>query len=159
MRGISPLYDDILVNCTIISDAHIDIKNVHGLLPMHFLKQSLKCSQNAFKPVDAYIVVGDTTSRGTKTNWKLTKKCFKKYNPSKYILLCVGNHDTRHDEGYGTAIANFYKYTREITGRELKKPYFSQVIKGFHFIFLGSDASSGCEAHIFHPLKTMGALN
>ena len=148
MKKIAPLYDGIKLNCTIVSDTHIDIKNPTPWIPRGYLKGALKDSQNSLSPVDAFITVGDTTSRGQKVNWEMAKSCFDKFTPAKHICLTVGNHDLWHDNDFDAAIVEFYKYSELISGRKLTTPYFSEVINGYHFIFLGNDAESGCAAHI-----------
>lgn len=148
MSRIKPLYDGIRLNCTVVSDTHIDIKHPMPWLPKWRLNQTLKESQNSKAPVDAYITVGDTTSRGSTENWELTKGCFAKFKPAKKILLCIGNHDGWNDDNFDAAVKNFYKYTEEITGKKLSAPYFSEVVSGYHFIFIGTDSDAGCEAQI-----------
>lgn len=149
MKKMAPLYDGIKLNCTIVSDVHIDdIKHPMPWLPRGQLKNSLKDAQNSLSPVDAYITVGDTTSRGQERNWEGARKCFAKYTPAKQICLTVGNHDLWHDNDFDAAVSEFYKYTEIISGKKLTVPYFSEVINGYHFIFLGNDAESGCAAHI-----------
>lgn len=148
MSRIRPLYDSVRLNCTIVSDTHIDIKHPQPWLPKWRLKQTLKEAQNSKAPVDAYITVGDTTSRGSTENWELTKECFAKFRPAKKILLCLGNHDGWDDDNYEAAIRNYYRYTAEITGRKLETPYFTEIINGYHLIFIGTDSEAGCEAQI-----------
>lgn len=148
MSRINPLYNGIKLNCTIVSDTHIDIKHPMPWLPKWRLKQTLKEAERSLVPVDAYITVGDTTSRGSTENWELAKECFSAFKPAKHILLCIGNHDGWNDDDFGAAEKNFYKYTEEITGRKLSATYFSEVINGYHLIFIGSDSDAGCEAQI-----------
>lgn len=148
MGQIKPLYDNIRLNCVITSDNHIDIKHPVPRIPQQHLERSLSDSQNSLAPMDAYISVGDVTSRGNSINWGMAEDCFKKYNPAKNILLCLGNHDTWNDDGYGAALEEYFRYTERICGKKLKVPYFSQVINGYHFIFLGSTDDKGCEAYL-----------
>lgn len=147
MGKMSPLYDGILLNCTITSDAHIDVKHPMPWLPMMMLKKSLKDAAGSVSHVNAYITVGDTTSRGQKENWELAKKCFDKYAEVSPILA-VGNHDLWHDNDFDAAVGEYYKYYQLICSRKLTAPYFLEVINDYHFIFLGNDAESGCAAHI-----------
>lgn len=147
MGQIKPLYDNVRLNCVITSDNHIDIKHPQPRIPQQHLERSLYDSQNSSVPMDAYISVGDVTSRGNSINWGMAEDCFKKYSPAKNILLCFGNHDTWHDGGYNAALEEYYSYSEKICGERPAVPYFSKVINGYYLIFLGSTADDGCEAH------------
>ena len=146
MRRMKPLYNGIQLNCTIVSDTHIDEKHPMPWLPKWQLKRALSDAQNSIAPVDAFITVGDTTSRSSKANWELTLDCFKKYKPAKQILLAIGNHDTWNDDGFDAAITEYHRYYETICGEKREKNYFSKAVNGYPMLFLGSDADSGCEA-------------
>lgn len=148
MKRMTPLYKGIKLNCTIVSDTHIDVKNPLPWLPPFFLKSSLKDAQYSSTPVDAFITVGDTTSRGSKENWKIAGACFARYNPASRILLTLGNHDAWSDGDYEEAIEEYKKNVEIISGQKRDLPYFSEIINGYHLIFLGSDSDAGCEAQI-----------
>ncbi len=145
---MKPLYDNIRLNCMILADTHIDEKHPMPWLPMLKLKQALKDSENSKAPVDALVIVGDTTSRGSRANWEMTKECFKKYTPAKNILLAIGNHDTWNDDGCDRALEEYRRACADIGAQGDKKVYFSKVINGYHLIFLGSENDIGCCASI-----------
>ena len=149
MSRMSPLYENIKLNCTIVSDTHIDEKHPFPWLPKWRLKQVLRDAKKSNVPVDALMTVGDTTSRGSTANWEMVKECFEKVPQcAEKIILPMGNHDGWNDDGYEAAMENYYKYYKTICGDELTKPYFSYIIKGYRFIYLGTDSSAGCEAQI-----------
>ncbi|MCQ2485087.1 MAG: metallophosphoesterase [Clostridia bacterium] len=141
MSRIKPLYDGIKLNAAITSDNHIDINAKDNKRRIKTIQKTLKDVQNSEYPVDAYITVGDTTSRGITENWEIVKECFKGFKPAKKIIFTIGNHDSWDKggyKGYSNSIGNFYKYSKEICSNEIDKPYFSREINGYHFIFLGS---------------------
>jgi len=149
MSRIKPLYDGIKLNCTIVSDTHIDEKHPFPWLPKWRLRSALKDAKNSVSPVDVFLTVGDTTSRGSTINWEMTKECFDRVpNAAKRIILPIGNHDGWHDDGFDAAIENYKKYYGIICGDKIGKPYFSYVINGYHMIFLGTDSDSGCDASL-----------
>lgn len=149
MGRMRPLYDEIKMNCTIVSDTHIDEKHPMPWVPKHFLKSALRDARRSAFPVDVFLTVGDTTSRSSETNWKMTKDCFDKVpNSARKIILPLGNHDTWNDNGFKAAIRNYKKYYERICGNARKKTYFTYVINGYHMIFLGTDSESGCEASL-----------
>ena len=149
MSRMKPLYDGIRLNCTIVSDTHIDEKHPFPWLPPWRLKHALANAKNSKAPVDVFLTVGDTTSRGSDINWKMTKECFDKVpNAAKKIILPIGNHDGWNDDGFDAAIKNYCKYFELICGDKREKPFFSYVINGYYMIFIGTDSDSGCEASL-----------
>lgn len=149
MGKMKPLYDGIKLNITIVSDTHIDEKHPFPWLPPWRLRQALKNSKNSAAPVDVFMTVGDTTSRGSDINWKMTKECFDRVpDAAKKIILPIGNHDGWNDDGFDAAIKNYCRYYELICGDKREKPYFSYVINGYHIICLGTDSDSGCDAAI-----------
>lgn len=141
------LYNNIKLCATIVSDTHIDEKHPIKILPMYHLIRSLKDAKKI--KADAFITVGDTTSRGSAANWKMTRTCFRKVpDATKKIILTIGNHDGWHDDDYDAAIKEYYSAYKDICGREIDTTYFSEVINGYYFICIGTDSDSGCEAEI-----------
>lgn len=142
MSKIKPIYDGIKLNIAITSDNHIDTNVKSNSKRMKTMKKVLKDTEKSSERFDAYITVGDTTSRGLTENWEAVTECFKGANPAKQIIFTLGNHDSWSKEGYEgyhDGIKNFYKYSREICGNNISRPYFSKIINGYHLIFLGTD--------------------
>ncbi len=138
-----------ILTATIVSDVHMDIKNKSIKLLMTIFKRALNSAKKA--KADAFITVGDTTSRGEKVNWDYARSCFNKVpDCAENIILTVGNHDCWSDgeDEYASGIGEYYSAVKDITGISLEKPYFSTVIKGYSFICLGNESDAGCEANI-----------
>ncbi len=134
---------------TVVSDVHIDIKSETASLQKNIFELSLKSARDAKS--DAFISVGDTTSRGEKTNWNSVRECFSSVpRCAERILLAVGNHDCWSDgeDEYACGIGEYYSAVRDITGKVLTKPYFAEYINGCSFIFLGNESDMGCDADI-----------
>ncbi|MBR3596151.1 MAG: metallophosphoesterase [Clostridia bacterium] len=139
------LYNDIKLCATIVSDTHIDEKHPVKIVPMYILMRALKGSKDSKS--DAFITVGDTTSRGSRKNWVLARSCFKKVpDAAKKIILAIGNHDGWHDNDFDAAINEYFSAYSDICKRDINAPYFSEVINGYYFICIGTDSDSGCEA-------------
>lgn len=133
----------------IVADTHIDEKHPHPRVPMDLLAGAIGDSRDAKTSVDAFVIIGDTTSRGSDRNWEMTKEVFARAGrPAARTLIAIGNHDTWSDEGGETAIGRYLRYSAEITGEERGKTYFSTVINGVHLIFPGSESDKGCDAEI-----------
>ena len=152
------LYNRALLCATIVSDVHMDIKNKTGKpYQMFVFRQSMRDAKR--EKADAYITVGDTTSRGNPCNWELAKQCFKKVpNCAKNIILTVGNHDCWSDgeDEYAAGIGAYYAACRDIMGRNLQKPYFSTVVNGCRFICLGNESDMAVMP-IFPTAKSSGS--
>ena len=148
MSAIKPLYENPVLIGVIVSDTHIDIKHPFPWLPKFHLKRALSDSEGCRPQADFFTIVGDITSRGSEENWALARDCFKKYKPAKNMLLAIGNHDGWGDDDYSAVISRFCRNMEQITGMKREKPWFSQYVNGYPFIFLGSDDDSGCEASL-----------
>ena len=116
MAKITPLHQNVKLLVAVTSDNHIDIKHPIPALPMWYLTQSLKDAQDSAHPVDVYLTVGDTTSRGSETNWLLAQKCFRRARPAKHVFLTVGNHDLWNDDGYEKAEKNYLRFSNARPG-------------------------------------------
>lgn len=120
MGRMKPLYDGIKLNCTIVSDTHIDERHPMPWLPKFNLRKALKDSKKSSAPVDAFLTVGDTTSRGSDNNWKMTAECFKRVpNAAKNVILTIGNHDCWNDDGFDIAMKNYLENFEAICGKKL----------------------------------------
>ncbi len=145
----SSLYPNPKLSAEIVSDVHLDIKHPNPQIPAYLFYCVLKNAKH--NKSDALITVGDTTSRGERVNWNFARECFKKVpDCAENIILTVGNHDCWSDgeDEYASGIAEYYSACKDLTGRELNKPYFSTVIKGYSFICLGNESDMGCDADI-----------
>ncbi len=131
----------------IVADTHIDEKHPQPILPQRRLRCALNDAQNAETPLDAFVVIGDVTSRGSEANWEMAKAVFDKAGkPAARTLLAIGNHDTWSDEGGDAAIRRYLDYTAAITGEPHDKTYFSTEINGVPLLFPASERDFGCEA-------------
>ncbi|MBQ9945097.1 MAG: metallophosphoesterase [Clostridia bacterium] len=144
---IKTLYDNVCLKATIVSDTHIDEKHPVKIVPMYLLMRALGGAKKI--DADAFITVGDTTSRGSVKNWQMARECFKKVpDAAKKIILTIGNHDGWCDGEFSDAMNEYYRAYKDICKREINTPYFSENINGYYFICIGTDADSGCEATI-----------
>lgn len=141
------IYDNARLCAAIVSDTHIDEKHPVKIVPVYILMRALQGAKRSNS--DAFITVGDTTSRGSRINWEMAKNCFRRVpEAAKKIILTIGNHDGWHDDGYEAAIKEYYSAYESICGRKITTPYFSEVINGCYFISIGTDSDSGCAAAI-----------
>lgn len=150
MNAMKPLFDGIRLNCTIVSDTHLDVKHPLPELPQSRFIDVLKEDKASEAPIDALLIDGDTTSRGMRHNWDLFRDCFTKETEgyAKQLLLQFGNHDTWHDVSYDEAVNEYYSAVKDTCGFTLDRVYYSKEINGYRFVFLGSEEDGGCGANI-----------
>lgn len=131
-----PFEDDCRLNCSVISDIHMDKTSLRSFM----LTFGLHDMENADEEIDLLVCSGDLTDHGEKEEWEMLSKTFSKYNPAKEIILAQGNHDTwTEDEGYNLAKDYFIDYSNEITGRNIEHEYYSTKVNGYTFIVLASE--------------------
>lgn len=131
-----PFEDDCRLNCSVISDIHMDKTSLRSFM----LTFGLHDMENADEKIDLLVCSGDLTDHGEKEEWEMLSKTFAKYNPAKEIILAQGNHDTwTEDEGYNLAKDYFIEYSNEITDRMNEHEYYSTEVNGYTFIVLASE--------------------
>ena len=146
---ITPLYPNVRLNCTIVSDTHIDYTHRTPAYPQILLESAVIDAEENTVREDAFITIGDNTSNGIEKNWSMVAECYEGHDPADAILLAIGNHDTWGNDGNPSESFDlFYRYTEKICGFKRDKAYFSHVIHGYHLIFLGSEKDAGCAAYI-----------
>ncbi len=134
---------------TIAADTHIDYRHPDPTLPVSRLCRAIRNAKHLH--ADAFVVVGDITSHGIRTNWDLARGCFDtvRYDAGK-IVLALGNHDgwDEGDDGYRACFSEYTAACRDITGTAPAKPYFSVCVNGYSLICLGNESDRGCDADI-----------
>ncbi|MBQ6019532.1 MAG: metallophosphoesterase [Clostridia bacterium] len=127
--------DSPLLRVAVLSDLHMDERSWRA----RRLERALARMERAERLPDLLIVPGDVTDDGAENSWRCVKRIFAKYRPAEQVLFAIGNHDT---DGGETGQRNFIQYTNEICGLDLEKPYYSRVVNGIPFLFLGSEGSA-----------------
>ncbi|MFJ7727389.1 metallophosphoesterase family protein [Neobacillus sp. NPDC097160] len=115
----------------VISDVHIKASNNQTLNKfVTTLEQLSQTTPNQ----DAFVVVGDLTDNGYTEEYD---KFFTAYNAKRQTqsvsMFAIGNHDYWN----GLSVANAQQRFLEKTGME--SIYYHRVIKGYHFIILGTE--------------------
>lgn len=143
MSRLRPMYSSVKLNIAITSDNHLDINAKTNKNRIKIIKKTIRDIGDSTSKADAYITVGDNTSRGITENWEAVRESYKDFSAAEQIIFTIGNHDSWSRDVYigsDEGINNFYKYSGIICGNNISKPYFSKIIKGYHLIFLGTDA-------------------
>jgi 3',5'-cyclic AMP phosphodiesterase CpdA len=115
----------------VISDVHIK-KN--GTIDMQKFQDALKQLNEQAPKQDAVVVVGDLTDNGLQEEYDRFFFVYDmKKQPQAVSLMAIGNHDYRN----GLSEAGAQK--RFLTETGMESIYDHKVIKGYHFIILGTE--------------------
>jgi 3',5'-cyclic AMP phosphodiesterase CpdA len=115
----------------VISDVHIKSTNDHTL--GKFVETLEQLNQTVPKQ-DAFVVVGDLTDNGYSDEYE---KLFSAYQmrkqPQAESLFAIGNHD------YWNGLSATEAQNRFLASTGMESIYFHRIIKGYHFIVLGTE--------------------
>lgn len=134
--------EDVLFNVTLLSDTHIDYREL-------FLQASLRIgvtSLNKSKtPIDAVVISGDLTNYGDKKSMDAMFKTVTEVKPDNTpAFITTGNHDIGHSSDSNLteaeARANFIELHNKYLGTDIDKIYFSRVINGYTFITISDES-------------------
>ena len=115
----------------VISDVHI---KKSGTTDMQKFSSALNQLNQLAPKQDAFVVVGDLTDNGLVEEYNRFLSLYnEKKQPQAVSLMTMGNHDYWN----GLAVADAQKRFQVKTGME--SLYYHKVIKGYHFIILGTE--------------------
>lgn len=132
---LDTLEDDCLLNVSMISDTHLEQKE---LIRQGFLIAGLRNIKRAKCPIDALLVDGDLTNYGDQASIDTFYRLIDKYSPVRTLISVPGNHDIGHvedrdhDEVRESLIASYNAYA----GTDYDKIYYTMDINGYTFIVL-----------------------
>ncbi len=134
--------DDVLFNATLISDVHIDYRELFLQASLRLGTSSLKKSQT---PIDAVVVSGDLTNYGDKKSMEAMIKTLTECIPdSAQAFITTGNHDIGHTSELGMtadqARQNYIELHNKYLGTQIDRIYYSRVIDGYTFINLSDES-------------------
>ncbi|QGQ45600.1 metallophosphoesterase family protein [Metabacillus sediminilitoris] len=115
----------------VISDVHIHHSNDNTL---NKFITTLEQLNKVVPSQDAFVVVGDLTDYGYESEYDKFMSAYNKRKQSKAVsMFAIGNHDYWN----GLSVNDSYKRFYEKTGMD--SHYYHKVIKGYHFIVLGTE--------------------
>jgi 3',5'-cyclic AMP phosphodiesterase CpdA len=115
----------------VISDVHI---KKSGTIDMQKFQAALKQLNEQAQKQDAVVIVGDLTDNGLQEEYDRFFSVYDvKKQPQAVSLITIGNHEYRN----GLSEADAQK--RFLTETGMESIYDHKVIKGYHFIILGSE--------------------
>ena len=115
----------------VISDIHMNEKSDQTF---EKFKTTLKQLNQLVPKQDAFVVVGDLTDNGLLPEYEKFKTAYNAHKQSKAAsLIAIGNHD------YWNGLSEADAQNRFLDVTEMPSIYFHQVIKGYHFIVLGTE--------------------
>ncbi|WP_018758032.1 Ig-like domain-containing protein [Paenibacillus terrigena] len=120
-----------IMSFEVLTDMHItsNANHTHNKNIEHVLQDILATNPDS----DGIMTVGDSTDNGREAEYQELGRIFGKYQqdlPPTYFVQ--GNHDVRWSD-WSKVSEYFTKYTN------MKSSYYDFWIKGYHFIFLGTE--------------------
>ncbi|MDM5317460.1 metallophosphoesterase [Fictibacillus sp. b24] len=115
----------------VISDIHMNEKSDQTF---NKFQTTLKQLNQLAPKQDAFAIVGDLTDNGLLPEYEKYKSTYETHKQAKAVsLIAIGNHDYWN----GLSEADAQKRFLDVT--KMPSIYFHQVIKGYHFIVLGTE--------------------
>ncbi len=140
---------------SIISDTHIEINPAEeGVVRFEALRKGLKDMSRSAAPNDALIIAGDMTENGQVFEYSALYDYLRRFSKLPRFLPAMGNHETfglNHNQLYPIAQSNFTGSYRIYSGINIDKPYYYQVINGYYFVVMGTEAISGEDMAYIYP--------
>ncbi|MCR5150662.1 MAG: metallophosphoesterase [Clostridiales bacterium] len=126
------------LNFSILSDSHIEGNNFSRY------KVFAKSLQNVKKNIsgnDAIVFLGDNTMNGHHMENMLFHGTVSMLLKCETIIPVMGNHDIGNGNGDYLKLQNrWYDYTKIFFEKDLKHPYYYEIIDGYYFIILGMES-------------------
>ena len=140
--------DDCGVSFAAISDIHL--RGNFKLIFQGMLELGLEDMANARDRLDAVVFDGDITDGGEIDQWEVFADAVSKYDIADNKFVVVGNHDTwgPNREDFNNPVdgvkTTFIHYNKVVSDRDITEMYYSDIVNGYYFIALGSEADHVC---------------
>lgn len=141
VNPIEPLdKDNLKLDIAIMSDIHIEGNgfNKFPIVPKCF--NSLSGGKDF---IDALVINGDNSICAQNIENMLFYGMLNNTNPIRPYYVATGNHDIgNNDEEFGTfdeLKARHLGYINSFVDKNVTELYYSEVVKGYHLIFMGPD--------------------
>ncbi len=135
--------DNIRLSMVCIADTHLINKEECSLN----LENCFKDAKNSVKGFDAFLIAGDITEYGTKSEYRRFFNVLDKQTAFPYMFLTMGNHDVRFQYGRNQKI--IMKKVNEYLKIDTKgKSFYSYEINGYKIIVIGTEKRVLEKAHI-----------
>ena len=140
-QRITRAKEDCGVSFAVISDSHL--RGNFKMIFQGMLELGLRDMADAKDRLDAVVFNGDITDGGELDQWDVFADAVSKYDIADKTFVVIGNHDTwGPDESDDSVRTTFEFYNKAISNREITQMYYSDVVKGYYFIVMGSEGHS-----------------
>ncbi len=141
----TPKGDDVLLNVSIISDTHLDYRELIG---RYMLADALDDIASSSPAADAVVVSGDLTNYGDEKSLEAFYEIFKDHCTAEKWVIAPGNHDIGHVEDitHEEARQRLIKYYNDYTGSDINNIYYSTDVKGYTFIVLSDQSDDSWDS-------------
>lgn len=124
----------------VLSDSHVEGNNFARYRVFTRVLQDVKKNESGN---DAVVFLGDNTMNGNVGESLLFHGAVRGVLKNETIFPVQGNHDIGNGQGDYEQLKNrWYTYTEAFFGKKLSTPYHYEVIEGFYFIAIGTEAQT-----------------
>ena len=138
--------ENIRLNLTLMSDIHME---GNGFEKFKIIPKCFNSLNGGKKYIDALVVDGDNSICAQDIENMFFYGVLNNVNPIRPYYIATGNHDIgNNDEEFGTfdeLKERHLGYVCSFTDKNITELYFSEVVNGYHLIFLGPDTP---ECHV-----------
>ena len=136
------MYEDCLLNASIVSDIHIDVDWPIG---EWIWATGLNDLERSKDPIDALIVSGDLTNYGDKESIESFFNIMAESDCAENWVTATGNHEIGHvddttQEGARQRFVDLYNSLNP-SGHKIEKAYYKIDINGYRFVVLCDDGN------------------
>ncbi|MBQ9505996.1 MAG: metallophosphoesterase [Clostridia bacterium] len=141
VQPIARAKEDCGVSFAVISDSHL--RGNFKLIFQGMLELGLRDMAEAKDRLDAVVFNGDITDGGEPDQWDVFSDALSKYDIADNTFVVIGNHDTWGPDEKDDSVRTTFEWNNDvISDRDITQLYYSEVVKGYYFIVLGSEGHS-----------------
>ena len=132
--------ENCIFHFTVLSDVHTEaINEPRSRAVVESLQRVTKCESKN----DAILYLGDCTTNAQYIENLIFHGLNEVLLWRETIIPVLGNHDAGNGEGDPVKYMHrWYRFLNAFYGIKLDRPYYYQVVKGYYFIALGSEANT-----------------
>ena len=132
--------DKCVLNFAVFSDVHIEGNNIMRYKVISHALRDVKKNKSGH---DAVLFLGDSTMNGQFGENVLLHGAVRLALRNEKVLTALGNHDIGNGQGdFEEMLSRWYTFSEAFFGRHLEHPYYYEVIDGYYFIVLGTEAQT-----------------
>lgn len=146
--SIEPLdRENLQLDLALISDVHTEGNNQTRF---DVNSACFKNLEGGREEIDALVLLGDLTMNGKEGEYLFFYGMMERVNPIRPYYPIIGNHDVGNstEVDFSDYQSRALGYLRTFVDKDINALYYSEVVKGYHLIFLAPDAAESTSRHL-----------